>query len=82
MYSTEILGNGCGCRFDGSYSVSLEDIRCGSVEIRYPESIEEQMIHADFRRAGHTTLTLESPSGEKTLYDLIIELDRCTITKK
>lgn len=40
------------------------------------------MIHADFRRAGHTTLTLESPSGEKTLYDLIIELDRCTITKK
>lgn len=40
------------------------------------------MIHADFRRAGHTTLTPESPSGEKTLYDLIIELDRCTITKK
>ncbi len=82
VYSTEILGSNAECSFDGSYSVSLEDGRMGDVEIRYLESIEHYMVHADFRRAGKTVLTLESPGGEKTEYDLTVERDTYEIRKR
>jgi hypothetical protein len=82
VYSTEILGSNAECSFDGSYSVSLEDAGMGDVEIRYLESIEHYMVHADFRRAGKTVLTLESPGGEKTEYDLTVERDTYEIRKR
>ena len=40
------------------------------------------MVHADFKKAGNTKLTLEAPTGEKTEYDISIEKDRYEITKK
>ena len=82
VYSTEILGSNAECSFDSSYSVSLEDAGMGDVEIRYLESIEHYMVHADFRRAGKTVLTLESPDGEKTEYDLTVERDTYEIRKR
>ena len=54
----------------------------GNVEIRYVESIEDYMLHADFRRAGDTVLTLVSADGEKTEFDLHIERDKYEFTKR
>ena len=82
VYSTEILGNGEEDRFDASYSVSLADDKYGDVRIVYLDSIEEYMVHADLKRSGRTSLTLEAPDGEKTVYDLVIERDTYEITKR
>lgn len=82
VYSTELLANGGEYQFDDSYSVSLADGKYGDVAIRYEDSIEDYMIHADFRRAGKTVLTLTSPGGEKKEFDLVIEIDTYQITER
>ena len=76
------MGNGEEHRFDGSYSAYLADEKYGDVEIRYEESIEDYMLHADFRRAGDTVLTLVSPDGGKTEFDVHIERDTYEFTKR
>ena len=82
VYSTEIMWNGEEHRFDDTYEVSLADDKYGDVEIRYMESLEDYMVHADFRRSGSTVLTMVSPAGEITEYDLRIERDKYEVTKK
>ena len=82
VYIAEIAGNGEEYRFDGSYSAYLADDKYGDVDIRYMDSIEDYMLHAEFKRAGRTVLTLESPTGEKTEYDLHIERYTYDITKR
>ena len=82
VYSTEIMANGEKYSFDGSYSASLEDSRFGSVEIVRPEHIGDYMVHAEFKKAGKTVLTLRAPDGAETKYDLRIERDKYEITKR
>ena len=82
VYSTEIMGNTEEHPFDDSYTVSLADEKLGSVEIIYIDSIENYMVHADFKKAGDTVATLTSPMGEKTEYDLHIERDTYEVTKR
>ncbi len=82
VYSTEILGNGEEHPFDDSYSVFLADGKYGSVSIRYLDSLEDYMVHADFRRAGDTVLTLVSPAGEKTEFELHIERTAYQLTER
>ncbi len=82
VYSTEIMGAGDGKLFDDSYAVSLEDSRYGDVKIVYMDSIEEYMIHADFRKAGHTGMKLEAPDGTKKEYDLMIERNTYEVTPR
>ncbi len=62
-----------GLSFDDSYTVSLEDESFGTVWIGYEEAIECHSVHASLTRTGHTRLVLESPEGEKTVYDVTIE---------
>ena len=81
VYSTEIMGNSEVHPFDDSYSVSLADDKYGDVSIRYLDSVEDYMLHADFKRAGDTVLTIVSPDGEKTAYELHIERTTYTLTK-
>lgn len=76
------MGNNEEHAFDDTYIVYLADEKYGSVEIIYLDSIEDYMLHADFKKAGKTVLTLESPSGEKTEYDLLIERDTYEITQR
>ena len=80
VYSTEVMGNGDEYHFDDSYSVYLAEEAYGDVEIRYVEGFEDYMVHAEFRRAGDTVLTLVSPDGEKTEYNLHIERDTYEVT--
>ena len=82
VYSTELIANGETYQFDDSYTVYLADESYGDVEIRYVDSVEDYMVHADLKRAGKTVLTLESPSGEKIELDLEIERDTSQITKR
>lgn len=82
VYSTDIMGSTGEHPFDESYSVYLEDEKYGDVSIRYVDSIEVYMIHADFKRPGDTKLTIESPAGEKTEYDLTIKRHTYELTKK
>ena len=82
VYSTEIMGNGEEYQFDDSYTAYLEDSKYGDVEIRYDEGAEDYLVHGDFKRAGDTTLTLVSPTGEKEEYDLHIERTKYTVTRR
>ena len=53
----------------------------GTVEIVYLDEVEDYTVHAEFKRAGNTVLTLTSPDGEKTEYDLSIERDTYTVNQ-
>ena len=52
-----------------------EDESYGEVKIEYVDSVECFMIRASFSNTGETELVLESPDGEKTVYDLTVERD-------
>ena len=82
VYSTEIMGNGEEYQFDDSYTVCLADEKYGDVAIRYMDSLEDYFVHADFKRGGDTVLTMVSPSGEKTEYDLHIERSTYELTER
>ena len=82
VYSTDLLINGDKYHFDDTYLVSLEDSKYGDVKIVYENAIEEFMVHADLKREGSTVLILESPSGEKTEYDVKIKRDTYDIKKR
>ncbi len=76
------MGNGENCQFDGTYSAYLADKKYGDAEIRYVESVEDYMLHVDFKRSGDTVLTLVSPDGEKQEFDVHIERDKYELTKR
>ena len=71
IYSTDILVNHGSQEavFDDSYQVTLEP-ELGKVQIQYEESLEDYLVHADFRKAGKARLILESPEGEKQMFDI------------
>ena len=82
VYSAELMSNTEEHPFDDTYQVSLADEKYGNVEIIYMNAIEDYMIHADLKKAGKTVLTLESPDGEKTEYDLTIERNTYEVKQK
>jgi len=82
LYSTDIMGNGEENQFDDTYSVYISDEKYGDVSIRYEAGVEDYLLHAEFKRGGDTVLTLVSPSGEKTEYDLHIEKNKYNVTKR
>ena len=75
-YSTEILSSGGNNIFDNTYKVELEDSKYGNVSIKYIESIEDYMIHADFKREGNTKLYLISPDGTKKEFNVKIMFNK------
>ena len=82
VYSTEIMTNNEEHQFDDSCTAYLADEKYGDVEIIYIDSIEDYALHADFKKAGDTVLTMVSAAGEKTEYDLHIERDKSLVTKR
>lgn len=82
VYSTDVLSDGEENKFDSTYTACLADEKYGRVEIIFIDSIDSYMVHGDFRKAGSTVLTLESPNGDKTEYNITIERDSYEITKK
>lgn len=82
VYSAEILGTTEKRVISEDCKVSFADPEYGDVLIIYEPSIEEYMVRADFRKAGDTVLTLEMPDGTKTQYDVHIERDTYSVTKR
>lgn len=82
VYSADLMSNTEKHPFDETYTVSLADAKYGDVSIQYEEAFEDYLVHAEFKRSGDTVLTLVSPTGEKTEYDLHIERDTYEMTKR
>ena len=82
IYSTNIFGNSKENIFDNTYKVHLTDSKYGKVSIIYEKNIEDYFIHADFKKEGTTTMILESPTGEKVEYKVMIKRDTYRIKKK
>ena len=82
IYSTQILSNGEKYTFDDSYNVYLKDKKYGDVKIIYENGIEDWMVQADFKKSGKTELVLESPDGEKTIFNVSIRRDKYDIEEK
>lgn len=82
IYSTDVLSNSEKNHFDDTYKVDLEDSKYGSVKIIYIKSVEDYFVHADFKKEGKTILTLTSPEGEKTKYNLSIKRDTYDIKRQ
>ena len=82
VYSTDILLSGEENQFDETYKVYLEDDKYGKLDIEYEKALECYKVHAEFKKAGHTKVVLESPDGTKTTYRIIIERDTYDIEKE
>ena len=82
VYSTQIISNSEEHLLNDSYTVSLSDDSYGDVKVIYMEGLEDYTVQADFRKAGDTVLTVVSPDGEKTEYDVHIERNTYEVTKK
>ena len=82
VYSTQIMSNSEEQPLNDSYIVSLADDSYGDVKIIYMEDVEDYMLQADFRKAGDTELTVVSPDGEKTEYNVHIEHNTYEVTRK
>ena len=84
-YDTYILTNGGSedVIFDDSYKVYLKDESFGTVDIKFIEQgLNDWVVHAVFNKAGNTEVILESPNGEKTIFDIKIDRSTYTINKK
>ena len=60
----------------------LEDSKYGKVEVIYDEGIDDYLIHAEFIKAGTTTMIFENSKGEKERYKLTIERTTYTVDKE
>ncbi|MBQ9298350.1 MAG: hypothetical protein IJ223_04915 [Clostridia bacterium] len=81
IYSTDLLVNGGKYKFDDTYNAYLLDDKYGNLYIRYENGIEDWLVHAEFKKAGITKFVLESPDGEKTIFDINIKRNTYTITE-
>ena len=82
VYSMDFMGSNEEHQFDDSYTVYLADESYGDVSIRYEEAVEAYFVHGELKKAGNTVLTMVSPTGEKTEYEVHIERDTYEVKKK
>ena len=82
VYSTQILSNGEKYQFDDTYKVYLTDKKYGELSIKYESGIEDWMVHADFKKAGKTKFILESPNGEKKIFNIKIKRDTYDVSEE
>ena len=50
--------------------------------IKYEEDIDENLLNAKFKKAGKTEIIIESPDGNKTIFDITIKRDTYELNKK
>ena len=75
IYSTDLFASGDKYEFDDTYKVYLVDSKYGELNIEYVDAIESWIIHANFIKSGKTKFVIESPSGERKSFDLVIKRD-------
>ncbi len=77
VYRTILLANGTEHPFDNSYRAYFTDKSFGDLRIEYNDSLEDWVLHVDFKKAGKAELVLESPNGKKNVYDVTIQWNTC-----
>lgn len=82
VYSTDILLSGENYEFDDTYKAYLNDSKYGDLRIKYEECIASWMVHAEFKKSGKTEFVLESPNGEKKVFDVTIKMDTYSVKEK
>ena len=84
VYRTTLVSNGGseGIIFDDTYKVYLADESYGNLYIKYEDGIEDWLLNAEFKKAGKTEVIIESPDGEKTVFDITIKKNTYDLTKK
>ena len=84
IYNTILLSNGGGegIKFDNTYKAYLTDEKYGEIYITYENALEDWTLNANFKKAGKTEIILESPGGEKTIFDITIKKDTYKMNKK
>ena len=82
VYNTTIFVNGENYKFDDTYKVYLTDESFGKVYIVFEKNIDDYMINAEFKKAGKAELVLESPKGEKEIYEIDIKDHTYSVNKK
>ena len=72
--------------FDDSYTVYLSDESFGTldVDVHKGETNEEDfyLLHALLKKVGKTDVIIESPSGEKVIYEIDIRRNDFDLAKK
>lgn len=66
--------------FDQTYDAALEDSSYGTVSIAYDEESDCFVINAEFKRPGSSVLTLTSPDGKTTKYNLTVSKNTYDLT--
>lgn len=82
VYNTTIFVNGEEHKFDNTYKVYLTDESFGKVYIVFEKNIDDYMVNAEFKKAGKAELVLESPKGEKEIYEIDIKDHTYSVNKK
>ena len=87
VYETQPLCDTEEHPFDDTYKVSLKDKEYGSVDIQKMTSSGEDpevfyCVHAKFVKAGKTEIILESPEGEKKVFEIEIKKNTYNIEEK
>ena len=82
VYSTEILLNSEKNNFDDTYHAYLVDSKYGYLHIEYEPVIDSYSVHAELKKAGNTEFVIESPEGEKKVYEIKIERDTFKVKPK
>ena len=84
IYETTLFINDekAGHKFDDTYKAYLADESFGNLYFKYDNGIEDWLLNARFKKAGRTEFTLESPNGEKSVYEITIRRDKYDINKK
>ena len=84
IYSTDLLASGDTYQFDNTYKVYLKDSKYGDLSMKKNILSDGDFwtVHAELKKAGKTELILESPEGEKRVFDLTIEEDTFEIVEK
>ncbi len=74
-YTTEILSTVDDKNITDEYMVSLADDKYGDVSVKYSESLEGYLVHADFKKKGTTKLIIKTPEGTTKTYNLDIKIN-------
>ncbi len=75
-YDTQILFSDGSYYFNDTYKVTLEDESFGTLKIEKFTDLGEEGIYkvqAVFKKVGETRFTLESPEGDKKVFNLVVK---------
>ena len=73
LYHIVVLTSDNEYRFDDTYRAYLTDSDYGSLRIKFDKKVHSWVIYGHLKKAGQTQFVVESPSGDKKLFDITIK---------